>query len=291
MPSSLHSGTNTCCSSFRACSWVYFLSATHLDTSAGRHRARAAVRPRDALQRHRPREGLGPEGPGAENGCPAGARPASRIPVGRPGLGGKGRSSPRSRGSERPLGLPVAKCGLCFPDNARRTVARRSQTDSRILGGPSEHRGQATRQVGTGSRSPKALPWREGGRRAPWGYVPSCPRLRPRGPGLWSHLWDPSVVHPCPPGSLFPLHLSFLGCESDTRLLRFSPQVESPTVNQIKGSNISISPRTEHMSPHVHVKIPLQDDLIQSTILFPRKISPGHRKLVEKGKTETVRPV
>lgn len=25
---------NTCCSSLRACSWVYFLSATHLDTSA-----------------------------------------------------------------------------------------------------------------------------------------------------------------------------------------------------------------------------------------------------------------
>lgn len=32
----MHSGMNTCWNSFRACSWVYFLSATHLDTSAGR---------------------------------------------------------------------------------------------------------------------------------------------------------------------------------------------------------------------------------------------------------------
>lgn len=39
----MHSGMKTCCSSFRACSWVYFLSATHLDTSVGKHRAETAV--------------------------------------------------------------------------------------------------------------------------------------------------------------------------------------------------------------------------------------------------------
>ena len=83
--------------------------------------------------------------------------------------------------------------------------------------------------------SPKALPWREAGRAGSpgaRGFLPSAAAqgTRPiRGP----------------PGSLFPLHLSFLGCQSDTRLPRFSPQVESPTINQIKGSNIFISPRTK----------------------------------------------
>lgn len=38
VPSSLHSGINTCWNSLRACSWVYFLSATHLETSREREK-------------------------------------------------------------------------------------------------------------------------------------------------------------------------------------------------------------------------------------------------------------
>lgn len=42
VPSSLHSGMNTCWNSLRACSCVYFLSATHLETSRERDKSQLA---------------------------------------------------------------------------------------------------------------------------------------------------------------------------------------------------------------------------------------------------------
>lgn len=85
----MHSGMNTCCSSFRACSWVYFLSATHRDTSAGDSKRRQRQATEDAGAQL-------PEGHGGRRG--------------REGLGGSGeprrRAGQACRPSESPAGSP-----------------------------------------------------------------------------------------------------------------------------------------------------------------------------------------
>ena len=199
---------NTCCSSRRACSWVYFLSATHLDTSAERHRAQRRSgpwrRPAEAARGWLGCRGLtGRAAAGGHLSERQGPRGEAR-PGGKSGVSSTSRE-PGGRGSEKPLGLTVVKSGLYFLDSGSRVVPLRATDKTGTQGPPPERTARPCATWGPRLRasvriSPGMLA--RHGRAGARGHRPSGPRLQPWGP--------PRLRPPLSTPQALPLHPSFL---------------------------------------------------------------------------------
>lgn len=195
---------NTCCSSLRACSWVYFLSATHLDTSVGRHRAGWQSgpwrRPAEA-PRGRPgcRDLTGRAAAGGhQSGCQCPGREGQTWREEWGVLHAQGARRPRL---QNPPGLTVVKGGLYFLDSGSQVVPPRATDRLQDPRTSSGAHGQAMCHVGATSESYGKTQLRDTGLgvggQAPPGHRPTGPWLQSRGPA-------PSVctlVHPA--GSSF----------------------------------------------------------------------------------------
>ena len=236
----MHSGMNTCCSSRRACSWVYFLSATHLDTSAEGHRAQRRSgpwrRPAEAARGWLGCRGLtGRAAAGGHLSERQGPRGEAR-PGGKSGVSSTSRE-PGGRGSEKPLGLTVVKSGLYFLDSGSRVVPLRATDKTGTQGPPPERMARPCATWGPRLRasvriSPGMLARAWEGRR------PGAQSIWPAAAALGPAPSASTLVHPAGSSSAS----EFLMISERHQLLCFQPRVENRTVSQIRGSNVFIRP-------------------------------------------------